>query len=158
MPITNDEFRAALGNFASGITVVTTKDAAGILHGITVSAFSSLSLEPRLVLICVEKTTASHYAFLESGIFTVNILSEGQEAISEQFAAPFLDKFEDIDFEIGEMGLPVLKGALGVIECELRDAFDGGDHSIFVGEIKHIDIREGKPLVYFQGEYGKFDG
>ena len=86
MPISPDDFRSALSRFASGVTVVTTKDAAGRMHGITVSAFSSVSLEPPLVLICIEKETGSHYAFGESGLFAVNVLSASQAGLSERFA------------------------------------------------------------------------
>lgn len=153
MSISNDEFRAALGNFASGVTVVTTTDAAGKMHGITVSAFCSVSLEPPLVLICIEKTTASHYAFEESAIFVVNILSESQPDVSEHFAAPFRDKFDGIEFEIGDLGAPVLTDALVNLECRLRHSLNGGDHSIFVGEVEKVRFGLDRPLVYFRGEY-----
>ncbi len=153
MAISNEDFRAALGSFASGVTVVTTKDAEDKLHGITVSAFCSVSLEPPMVLICIEKTTASHYAFEESEVFVVNILSETQAGVSEQFAAPYLDKFDGVDFEIGELGAPVLSAALVNLECNLRHSLNGGDHSIFVGEVERIRIHPGRPLVYFKSEY-----
>src|SRR5689334_7499490 len=97
MPVTQDEFRNALARFASGVTVVTTKDAAGNFHGITVSAFCSVSLDPPLVLICIEKATGSHYAFEESGLFNVNILSQEQAAVSERFASQMADKFDAVD-------------------------------------------------------------
>ncbi len=153
MPVTSDEFRAALGNFASGVTVVTTVDAVGKLHGITVSAFCSVSLDPPMVLICIEKTTASHYAFGESEIFVVNILSEDQAEISEQFAEPFFDKFEGIGYEIGTLGAPVLTGALVNLECRLRHSLNGGDHSIFVGEAESVRVGRSEPLLYFRREY-----
>lgn len=153
MSISNVEFRAALGNFASGVTVVTTMDAAGKLHGITVSAFCSVSLEPPLVLICIEKSTASHYAFEESEIFVVNILSETQAGVSEQFAAPHLDKFDGVKYEIGTLGAPVLTGALVNLECRLRHSLNGGDHSIFVGEVENVQSSSSHPLIYFRGEY-----
>src|SRR5215218_10166562 len=95
MPVSPDEFKDALSRFASGVTVVSTKDASGKLHGITVSAFCSVSLEPPMVLICIEKATGSHSAFEESGVFIVNILSASQSSTSERFAAPFEDKFKD---------------------------------------------------------------
>jgi flavin reductase (DIM6/NTAB) family NADH-FMN oxidoreductase RutF len=155
MPISNDEFRSALGNFASGVTVVTTTDAAGKMHGITVSAFCSVSLEPPLVLICIEKTTASHYAFEESEIFVVNILSEAQADVSEQFAAPHPDKFDGVAFEIGRLGAPVLSHALVNLECRLRHSLNGGDHSIFVGEVDSVRLNDGQPLLYFRGDYRK---
>src|SRR5829696_2676507 len=92
--IGKDEFRAALGRFASGVTIVTTKDAGGRFHGITVSAFSSVSLEPPMILVCIEKTTGTHYAFQESEFFVVNVLAEGQEALSNRFASAIADKFD----------------------------------------------------------------
>jgi len=153
MAIDNNEFRAALGRFASGVTVVTTTDAAGKLHGITVSSFCSVSLEPPLVLICIEKTTASHYAFEESEVFVVNILSGTQEDVSQKFAAPYLDKFEGVDYAIGSLGAPVLAGALVNLECRLRHSLSGGDHSIFVGEVESVFVTDGSPLVYFRGGY-----
>ncbi len=158
MSINNDEFRSALSRFASGVTVVTTTDAAGKLHGITVSAFCSVSLAPPLVLICIEKTTPSHYAFEESEIFAVNILSESQVDVSQQFAAPFLDKFDGIDYVIGDLGAPIISNALVNLECHLRHSLSGGDHSIFVGEVNSIKIDDGKPLVYFKGNYRKLIG
>lgn len=157
MPVSPNEFRAALGNFASGVTVVTTRDAAGKLHGITVSAFCSVSLEPPMVLICIEKATASHYAFQESEVFVVNILSEDQADVSEQFAAPFFDKFDGVGFEMGLLGTPVLTDALVNLECRLRHSLSGGDHSIFVGEVESVRISGDKPLLYFRGNYHRLE-
>lgn len=155
MAINNDEFRAALSRFPSGVTVVTTKDLGGRPHGITVSAFSAVSLEPPLVLICIDKQTASHYAFEETGRFAVNILHEDQVTISAQFASPLLDKFDGINFREGIAGIPVLEDALVNLECRLKHAYEGGDHTIFVGEIERTTVRDGKPLVYFYGDYRK---
>jgi flavin reductase ActVB len=153
MPVTPELFRSALSRFASGVTVVTTKDAAGNPHGITVSAFCSVSLDPPMVLICIEKTTGSHYAFPESGRFVVNILNADQKNISERFASPFDDKFDGIDLTMNVDGIAVLSGCLGILECRVRHAFDGGDHSIFVGEVEHASAAEGDPLIYFRGNY-----
>ncbi|MFN0279144.1 MAG: flavin reductase family protein [Pyrinomonadaceae bacterium] len=158
MPVTPDEFKNALSQFASGVSVVSTKDAAGKLHGITVSAFCSVSLEPPMVLICIEKSTFSHYAFEESGVFVVNILRESQASASERFAAPFSDKFEDIEFFSGIDGVPVLKDALASLECRQTFAYHGGDHSIFVGQVENVIVRDGDPLIYFRGEYGTIPG
>ena len=154
MAINDEDFRAALGRFASGVTVVTTKDAAGNLHGITVSAFCSVSLDPPLVLICIEKTTASHYAFEESEVFVVNILSESQAALSQQFSEPNLDKFDGLEYTIGRLGAPILSNSLVNLECRLRHSLNGGDHSIFVGEVESVTVNDGLPLVYFRGGYG----
>ncbi len=153
MPVSADDFRNALSRFPSGVNVVTTKDADGRLHGITVSAFCSVSLVPPMVLICIEKTTASHDSFSESGVFVVNVLNDSQRVLSERFAAPAEDKFEDVEFRPGIAGVPVLIDALASIECRLEHAYDGGDHTIFVGEVENITVRDGDPLIYFYSEY-----
>jgi flavin reductase (DIM6/NTAB) family NADH-FMN oxidoreductase RutF len=153
MPVTPDEFRSALSRFASGITVVTSRAATGDLHGITVSAFCSVSLSPPLILACIEKTTGSHVAIKDSGIFVVNILAAGQDEISESFAIPTSDKFDRVSYRVGMGGVPVLEDALVALECRLTNAFDGGDHTIFVGTIENASIKDGEPLVYFHGNY-----
>lgn len=154
MSVSEDDFKNALSRFASGVTVVSTKDAAGKLHGITVSAFCSVSLAPPMVLICIEKTTVSHYAFEESSVFVVNILRDSQADASEKFATPFADKFEDVEHYLSSEGVPILKDALASLECRLTFSYHGGDHSIFVGQVENVTVRDGDPLVYFQGEYG----
>lgn len=158
MAITNDDFKAALGRFASGVTVVTTKDSDGRLHGLTVSAFCSVSMEPPLILICVQKNVGSHHAVEESGVFVVNILSEAQADISDQFAYRQDDKFEGISFQAGIDGLPVLDDCIVNLECRLKSSFDGGDHTIFIGEIETATIRDREPLVYFCGNYKELEG
>lgn len=151
--ITNNEFRAALGCFTSGVTVVTTKDNAGKLHGLTVSAFCSVSMNPPLILVCIQKSTPSHYAFEESKAFVVNVLSDSQQHISNQFAFQHEDKFADVPYQSGILDLPVLEDCLVNLECRLKHAYDGGDHTIFVGEIKKATIKDGNPLVYWKGSY-----
>jgi flavin reductase (DIM6/NTAB) family NADH-FMN oxidoreductase RutF len=153
MPIGPDDFRSALSRFPSGVTVVTTRDSAGTFFGITVSAFSSVSLDPPLVLICIERSTASHFAFLESGVFAVNILSALQSDISERFASTIPEKFEGIDYTLGELGLPLISNCLVNLECRVRNTGDGGDHTIFIGEVESASINEGDPLLYFRSDY-----
>lgn len=153
MPVTSDEFRAALSRFPSGVTVVTTCDADGRFHGITVSAFCSVSLEPPRVLICVEKTTGSHLALESSKLFVVNILSTGQRDLSERFASLIENKFEGLDFETTIDGLPVLLGCIATLECRVTASYDGGDHSIFVGEVDNAAAGDGDPILYFRGDY-----
>ncbi len=153
MAISNDEFRAALSRFPSGVTVVTTKDADGIFHGITVSAFCSLSLEPPLVLICIEKSAGSHDALAESKAFVVNILSSTQSALSEQFASLLPNKFNGVPFRAGFNEMPVLEGVVASLECSLRQISDGGDHTIFIGLVENASINEGFPLVYSRSSY-----
>jgi flavin reductase (DIM6/NTAB) family NADH-FMN oxidoreductase RutF len=153
MPISRDEFRAALGRFASGVTVVTTKDPDGRLHGITVSAFCSVSLEPPLILVCIENNTGSHHAFEQSNSFVVNILREDQQYISDRFASYLPDKFADVKYHAGIDDLPVLEDVLANLECRLINSHAGGDHTIYVGEIERATVNNGKPLVYWHGNY-----
>lgn len=153
MAVTSEEFRAALSRFPSGVTVVTTHDTEGRFYGITVSAFSSLSLEPPRVLICVEKTTGSHAALETSRAFVVNILSDSQRELSERFASQIEDKFEMVEFSEGIDGIPVLSGCIANLECRLTDFYDGGDHSIFVGEVEKAAVHDGDPILYFRSDY-----
>jgi flavin reductase (DIM6/NTAB) family NADH-FMN oxidoreductase RutF len=155
MAATPEQFRSALSQFASGVTVVTTRDANGKRHGITVSSFCSVSLEPPMVLICIEKTTGSHYAFGESGAFVVNILSSTQSAISEHFASRLDEKFDNIPHTLDEDGVPVLDEAIASLRCKLRHSLDGGDHSIFVGLVESVNVTGGEPLIYFDHWYHK---
>jgi flavin reductase (DIM6/NTAB) family NADH-FMN oxidoreductase RutF len=157
MSVTQEQFRAALGSFASGVTVVTTKDANGKLLGLTVSAFCSVSLSPPMVLICIEKTAGSHYAFEESNVFIVNVLREGEAGISELFASLKDDKFTDLNYRPGIDGVPVLENALATLECRVKFSYHGGDHSIFVGEVENVMVDNGQPLLYYRGRYGRFD-
>jgi flavin reductase (DIM6/NTAB) family NADH-FMN oxidoreductase RutF len=155
MSIDPAKFRSALGRFASGVTVVTTKDKEGHMHGITVSAFCSVSLEPPLVLVCIDRTAGSHHAFREKEFFVVNVLNEHQQHLSDQFASHLPDKFAGIEYFENAGGVPVLKDALVNLECRLVFTFDTGDHTIFVGEIQEAIIRDGNPLIYFHGNYRK---
>ena len=153
--IGKDEFRAALGRFPSGVTVVTTKDASGRFHGITVSAFASVSLEPPMILVCIEKTTGSYHALQESEFFVVNILAEGQEDLSNRFASQIPDKFDTVDYRLGIGEIPVFEDALVTLECRLAYAHEGGDHTIFVGLIERSEVKDENPLVYWHGNYRK---
>lgn len=155
MPISKEQFRAALANFPSGVTVVTTKDADGKWHGITVSAFSSVSLEPPMILVCVDKRAGSHDALLQSRAFVVHILAEDHAHHSNNFASRRADKFAGIEYRTGISEIPVLENALVSLECRLAHAHEGGDHTIFVGEIEKAEVREGNPLVYWKGNYRK---
>ena len=155
--ISRDEFRHALGRFASGVTVITTKDADDNRHGITVSAFCSVSLDPPLILICIDKYTGSHHAFEENEFFAVNILREDQQHFSDQFASPLPDKFKDIEFYENEQGIPIIKNALANLECRRVNAHDNGDHTIFVGAVERATVTDGEPLVYFHGNYRKLN-
>ncbi|HKP69593.1 MAG TPA: flavin reductase family protein [Pyrinomonadaceae bacterium] len=153
MPVTPDEFRSAMSRFPSGVTVVTSRAESGEQYGITVSAFCSVSLRPPLILVSIEKGVASHQALHESDAFVVNILGQGQDDISQHFALPSPVEFENMRTRPGIDGIPVLEDALASLECRLRHAYEGGDHTIFVGEVESVTIRDGSPLVYFHGNY-----
>jgi flavin reductase (DIM6/NTAB) family NADH-FMN oxidoreductase RutF len=154
--VSKNEFRAALGRFASGVTVVTTFDEKKERPlGITVSAFSSVSLEPPLVMICIEKDAYVHDYIKAFGAFAVNILTESQDEVSNLFASREADKFKDVSYSMSEMNLPLLDDVLVSMECRIVHAYEGGDHTIFVGEVITSKVAENNPLLYFQGGYEK---
>jgi flavin reductase (DIM6/NTAB) family NADH-FMN oxidoreductase RutF len=153
MPVDDTSFRLALTQFATGVTVVLTRDAAGGPAGLTVSAFTSVSLEPPLVLICVDVRSDAHDPLAASGIFGVSVLSETQEDISRRFAWRGPEKFEGFVLEHGETGALLVPGALAHLECAVVGAHRGGDHTIFVGEVRVIRVSPGRPLLYNRGGY-----
>ena len=150
-------FRKALGQFATGVTVVTTRDATGHPLGLTVSAFSSVSLHPPLVLVCIDHRSETNAGMRESGLFAVNVLAENQEEVSRRFAAPGRAKLEDFPFVEGRLGLPLVAGALAHLECRVRSFHDEGDHAVWVGEIRSLVAHPGRPLVYHAGSYRSLD-
>jgi flavin reductase (DIM6/NTAB) family NADH-FMN oxidoreductase RutF len=153
MAVTQDEFRAALSRFPSGVTVVTTRDANGRFFGITVSAFCSVSLQPPMILVCIEKTTGSHNALTESGVFVVNILGEGQSDISEHFASVIPDKFDKYPYHLSSRELPILDDIAVSLECSTADSYAAGDHTIFVGHVETVKFNTVDPLIYHYGDY-----
>jgi len=157
MGITPDEFRHVLSHFATGVTVVTTWDADGRPTGLTASAFTSVSLEPPLILVCVDHNAQSYPALRASGRFAVNILAAEHEAVSRRFASTSTDEFDGLTYRPGALGLPLLPEALAHLECRTVHAYPGGDHTIFVGEVEAAQAREGAPLVYFGGLYTRLD-
>ncbi len=153
MTVSKDEFRRALGHFASGVTVVTSRSEDGALRGITVSAFSSLSLEPPLVLICIDKRASLHDHLNEGDHFAVNILAQDQELVSRRFASKDPDRFEGLGYREGDTGAPLINGALTSLECCVTHSYPGGDHTIVIGEVLATHVSEGHPLAYFRGGY-----
>lgn len=152
MPIDADRFRQTLGYFASGVTVITTAHQ-GELYGITVSSFSSLSLNPPLILICIDKSAITHEILLRAGQFVINVLDKRQEHLSRRFATTNADKFKGVAWHTGTLGLPVLDNVLAVIECQTHTTFDGGDHTIFTGMVIDSSLNEGAPLLYYRRGY-----
>lgn len=153
MPVTTDEFRAALRHFPAGVTVVTTRDREGRPSGLTASAFTSVSLDPPLVLVCVDRVATAHPAVEDHGWFAVNVLGKSQEHLSRQFAASTPDKFVGVAFREGQARLPILEDVVAALECRVVHRYVGGDHTIFVGQVEGVSIAGGPPLVYFQGSY-----
>jgi flavin reductase (DIM6/NTAB) family NADH-FMN oxidoreductase RutF len=150
-------FRSVLGRFASGITVVTARDVAGEDHGMTVSAFCSLSLEPLQVLICVEKSTVLHGVLVDATQFVVNILSSEQESISRRFSEQIDDRFDGIGYTRGLTGSAILEGVLAVLECDIVTRYPGGDHTIYLGQVIAATAHPGSPLLYYRGGYAQLE-
>jgi len=148
------EFRSVLGTFATGVTVITCRDAEGHAAAMTVNSFASLSLNPPLVLWSIEKTSDQFDAFAEATHYAVNILSESQQDISNHFATPGTDKFDGVDHMSGHQNLPLLPDCCGVIECEIVERYDGGDHIILVGRVAATQKTDKKPLIFHGGQYG----
>jgi len=153
MLVDDASFRQALSQFATGVTVVLTRDAAGAPAGLTVNAFTSVSLDPHLVLICVDVRSDAHDPLAQSGIFGVSVLGEAQEDISRRFAWRGPAKFEGLVLEHGETGALLVPGAMAQLECRVVAAHRGGDHTIYVGEVRAIRVAPGRPLVYHRGGY-----
>lgn len=146
-----------LGRFPSGVTVVTTKDEDGSDEGMTVSAFCSVSLDPPLVLICIEKTASAYNALTTAPGFVVNVLSASQEQIARRFAIVDIDRFEGVGYGRSPNGLAVLDDVLGIIECSTSAMHDAGDHTIIVGEVQAAKAQSGTPLLYYRGGYAQLE-
>jgi flavin reductase (DIM6/NTAB) family NADH-FMN oxidoreductase RutF len=153
MPIDKQEFRRVLSHFATGVTVVTTVGDDGKPYGLTATAFTSVSLVPPLVLVCVDKGAESHPHFHASRVFAVNFLRVDDEPLARGFAVSGGDKFHDLVVGRGITGAPLLPEALGHLECRTVDILEGGDHTIFLGQVEGGDARDGEPLLYFRGAY-----
>lgn len=157
MTVDPQEFRSIIGHFATGVTVITTA-AGDELQGMTANGISSLSLDPVLLLICVDKTTHTHRMLEEGGVFTVNILGEHQQAVSSLFAKrnePEIGTLRGQPFVLGSTGAPRLEDCLAFLECRVVEVLEGGDHSIFLGEVVHEGmVNDVKPLIFFRGRYG----
>ena len=159
MTLNAAEFRRAMGAFATGVTIITL-DLDGEVHGMTANAFASVSLEPLLVLVCVDHNTRTHAHMHAKKRFGINVLCEGQRAISEYYARPERSH-ENAETEAGarfertSQGTPMLHGALAYLECRLRSAEVAGDHTVFIAEVEDVVVRDGDPLLFFRGKYRK---
>lgn len=148
------ELRNALGRFATGVTVVTTRTQTGKFEGVTANSFSAVSLDPPLVLWSLRCEAPSLPAFLASNCFAINVLSKEQARLSRHFATPRPDKFEDIDFLLGIDGCPIFERSPAIFECRTQTSVQGGDHIILIGRIVRAHYCDNTPLVFASGRYG----
>jgi flavin reductase len=159
MTLNPAEFRKAMGCFATGVTIITV-DLQGEVHGMTANAFASVSLDPPLVLVCVDHATRTHAHLHAKKRFGINVLGEDQRAISEYYARVQRDHehaeaLAGARFDRTKLGTPMLRGALAFLECRLSSAEVAGDHTIFIAEVEDVVVREGEPLLFFRGKYRK---
>ncbi|MHA4852134.1 MULTISPECIES: 3-hydroxy-9,10-secoandrosta-1,3,5(10)-triene-9,17-dione monooxygenase reductase subunit [unclassified Rhodococcus (in: high G+C Gram-positive bacteria)] len=146
-------FRTVLGQFCTGVTIITTTDD-GTPVGFACQSFAALSLEPPLVLFCPTKTSRSWAAIERSGVFCVNVLAEEQQSTCARFGSRDPDKFAGIDWTESPLGSPILTGSLAHIDCTLETVHDGGDHWVVFGRVSSLsEIREERPLLFYRGQY-----
>lgn len=153
-PLTPQAFRDVIGHFASGVTVITTS-VGGTLHGTTASAISSLSLEPPMLLICMNRSSATGQAVAQSGAFAVNILGEGDDELARRFAARGGDKFDGVAVSVGDHGQPLLVDALAQLVCRVTQQVEAATHVVFFASVHEATARPGQPLAYYRGKFGR---
>jgi flavin reductase (DIM6/NTAB) family NADH-FMN oxidoreductase RutF len=157
MAISADEFRAAMGSWPSGVTIITAR-AGDQIHGMTVSDFSGVSLDPPLSLVCAAKSSVTTGLIDQGRCFGVNVLRADQSALSNKFASKKdeFKRFEGVEIFQAKTGAPLLSAALVNLDCRVVAIHDAGDHLLCVGEIEEVRVAEGDPLLYFRGGYGHF--
>ena len=148
-------FRAIMGSFPSGVAVVTARNQRGEPRGMTVTACASVSLDPPLLLVCLATGAATRVAVTRTGVFAVNFLRSGQEAIAARFSQRRPDKFEQVPVRLGRLGVPLIVGALAVAECRVVREVPAGDHIVVIGAVAHGEADKGDPLVYHRRTYGR---
>jgi len=148
------DLKNAFARWATGVTVVTAR-AGDRIHGMTVSAFTEVSLEPPLVLVCIDKAAKTQSLIEAGGVFAVNILARGQESIAERFASKEAEdqRFSDLECETGVTGAPLLAGSVAQLDCRLESAHESGDHTIYIGEVVDVRFSDGDPLVFYDRGY-----
>ena len=148
------EFTRACGRFATGVTVASVRDAAGTPHGLTVNSFTSVSLDPPLILVCLGHEASVIEHFRNTSFFGISILADSQRSLSDHFARKGHDRFDGVEWHPGSTGVPLLQGAVASIECSLYNQLGVGDHDIFVGEVVHTHVQDDThPLLYFASRY-----
>jgi len=153
MSIDKNDLRRVMGHFATGVTIVTTVSKSGEPFGLTANAFTSVSLEPPLLLVSVDKKAESYPHLEDSKVFTVNILADEQESLSRKFAVSGGDKFTGVAYREGANGAAILDGVIAFIECKVYASYEGGDHTLYLGLVEEAQTREGKPLLFYRGGY-----
>lgn len=151
--IDSKTLRKTLGAFTTGVTVITTLDADGRRYGVTANSFSSVSLDPPLVLWSQSTTSRSHPAFRDAERFVINILAVDQIPVSDRFARSADDKFDGFDTDEGLAGLPIIRGAAAFLECRKIATYPGGDHVVFLGQVENLSRADRAPLVFCDGQY-----
>lgn len=157
MSLEPDEFRAVLGRFACGVTIVTVTDERGVDHGMTVSAFASVSLEPPLIVVCIDKTASMHDVITNTEYFAINVLASTQEALARRFADTGAQKFEGVGYTRGENGAPILNDVLAHIECKRASSTTTGDHTLIIAETMTASMRDVRPLLYYRGGFAQLE-
>jgi|SRR5579863_4698741 len=155
--IEKQHFRRVCGKFASGITIATVLDLEGKSHGMTANSFTSVSLVPPLLLICVDHRSKLLECFRRNDYYGINILDQSQRHLSDRFAGSGYDRFEGVEWYPGRTGVPLLPNALATIECKRVEMVMAGDHDIVIGEVFHATCRDGEPLVYFGSQYRQLE-
>jgi flavin reductase (DIM6/NTAB) family NADH-FMN oxidoreductase RutF len=152
------EFREVMGHFATGVTIVAGRDPDGAPCGLTVSSVASVSLQPLLVLVCLDREAVSHDRIVDGGAFAISVLSSRDEALARRFSAgERAERFRELPHRVAVTGSPVLDRALAWLDCEVRDVHLAGDHSIVVGEVVACAAGEGEPLIFYRGDYRRID-
>ncbi|MBR9830478.1 MAG: flavin reductase family protein [Oceanospirillales bacterium] len=157
LPLDTRALRNAMGHFATGVTVVTAPGEGCAMVGITANSFSSLSLEPPLVLWSLALSSPNLASFAEGKLFAVNVLGQGQEAMAMQFAGARDNKFAGIDYQLNRQGVPLLADTLARFECQVEFTRRLGDHLLIVGRVNDFSTDEGEPMLFFKGRFGALD-
>jgi len=147
------QFRRACAKFATGVAIATITGPGGVPHGMTINSFTSVSLDPPLVLICSDRSGNLASMFRECNFYGVNVLSQSQRELSNRFALRGHDRFDGVEWRAGRTGVPLIAGCLAWFECEVKHRVESGDHTILVAEVLDAGLGDGKPLLYFESGY-----
>lgn len=153
--VSNGDFRRVMRRFPTGVTVVAVADPSGDPWGLTVSSFTSVSLDPPLVLVCIDRSSDTHDRILEAPGFGVSVLAVGQAGVASRFAVdPSDGRFDEVGWHLGPAGYPLLQGAAAWLECDLHEILSGGDHSIVLGRVRGTGVSDEPSMVYHEGAFG----